>query len=332
MLCRRRRHALRLTHTVCGAALIVAASLVAASPAAAGSARSEPTSKALDVRYAFVDAPVAPEYQHSFTLHLHDGIVSRQTDTGVVSVTVPTALLRHLARTAPSLPDGTFTARKGCVGGTTRRLRVRLGDRTLAKANVYRCGKANRSETASLERYVAPLIELTDASAPARRAADIAVAHTPPGGYGDAFPDPVLADCTEPLVGGAPDLRGMWEVVDVEVNGTTAPESHPVHQHVERVEQCGDRLVVTGGGVIHDMRCDGTVEHGVHDVAAADFTTPLSVVTTYEHGVHTLRPVGLPGVEVTRRLDGDEMVWSYVGNFVARLRRTCAPESAPPDA
>jgi hypothetical protein len=124
----------------------------------------------------------------------------------------------------------------------------------------------------------------------------------------------------------------VWEVVDVQVNGTVAPKSHPAYQHVERVEQCGDRLVVTGGGVVHDMRCDGTVEHGVHDVAASDFATPLSVVATYEDRVHTLRPVGLPGVEVTRRLDGDEMVWSYAGSFVARLRRTGGPESAPPDA
>ncbi|MCJ7672468.1 MAG: hypothetical protein MUP67_10570 [Acidimicrobiia bacterium] len=146
------------------------------------------------------------------------------------------------------------------------------------------------------------------------------------------FPDPVLAGCSAPLVAGAPDLRGMWQVVDVEVNGAVAPASHPAFQHVERVEQCGDRLVVSGGGVVHDMRCDGTVEHGVHDVAASDFTTPISVVATYEDGVHILRPVGIPGVEVTRRFDGDEMIWSYAGSFVARLRRTGGPESAPPDA
>jgi hypothetical protein len=39
---------------------------------------------------------------------------------------------------------------------------------------------------------------------------DIPVAHTSPGGYRDAFPAPVLATCTEPLVDGAPDLRGLW--------------------------------------------------------------------------------------------------------------------------
>ena len=30
------------------------------------------------------------------------------------------------------------------------------------------------------------------------------LATTPPGGYGDTFPDSVLASCTEPIVDGAP--------------------------------------------------------------------------------------------------------------------------------
>jgi hypothetical protein len=146
------------------------------------------------------------------------------------------------------------------------------------------------------------------------------VAHTPPGGWGDTMPPPILAGCDEPLVAGAPDLRGMWQVIAVEVDGEPAPADHPVYAHEERVEQAGDRLVVTAAGIIHDMRCDGTVENGVHDVMQGDFTTPITVVATYEDGVHTLRPVGLP-VGVTRRLDGDEMIWSYAGAFVARLRR-----------
>jgi hypothetical protein len=160
-------------------------------------------------------------------------------------------------------------------------------------------------------------------------AGDIPVAHTPPGGYGRQFPAPVLAGCTEPLVAGAPDLRAMWQTESVEVGGAPAPPDHPAYRHVERIEQCGDRLVVTGGGVIHDMRCDGTEEHGVHDVAGADFTTPITVVATYENGVHTLRPVGISGIEVTRRLDGDALIWTYV-SFTARLRRVGGPESAPP--
>ena len=156
-------------------------------------------------------------------------------------------------------------------------------------------------------------------------ASEIPVAHTPPGGYGDVMPPPVLADCTEPLVEGAPDLRGLWVVESVEVDGEEVP-SHPAIGHVQRIEQAGDRLVVTASGIIHDMRCDGTVEHGVHDVAEMDKQTEITVVATYEDGVHVLRPEGLPGIEVTRRREGEQIVWTYPG-FTARLWRL-----GPPDA
>ena len=95
---------------------------------------------------------------------------------------------------------------------------------------------------------------------------------------------------------------------------------HPALGSVQRIEQCGDRLVVTGGGIVHDMRCDGTEEHGVHDVAEFDMRTRITVVASYEDGVHVLRPVGIP-IEVTRRRDGPDMIWNYLG-FSARLQRT----------
>jgi hypothetical protein len=144
----------------------------------------------------------------------------------------------------------------------------------------------------------------------------IPVAHTPEGGWQE-MPPPVLAGCTETLVEGAPDLRGLWKVTEVRVNGVAAPD-HPARGHVQRIEQCGNRLVVTARGIIHDMRCDGTDEQGVHDVAEFDHRTPITVVATYESAVHVLRPVGLPGIEVTRRREGDHMIWNYVG-FEARL-------------
>jgi hypothetical protein len=157
----------------------------------------------------------------------------------------------------------------------------------------------------------------------------IPVAHTPPGGYGDVMPPPVLAGCGEPLVAGAPDLRGMWRVVEVLADGQVVAD-HRALGHVQRVEQCGDRLVVTGGGVVHDMRCDGTEEHGVHDVAELDKTTPITVVASYEDGVHVLRPLGLPvDVEVRRWRDGEHMMWEYLG-FTARLVRLGPPEMEPP--
>jgi hypothetical protein len=89
---------------------------------------------------------------------------------------------------------------------------------------------------------------------------------------------------------------------------------------LQRIEQAADRMVITSEGVIHDMRCDGTVEHGVHDVSI-DFTTEITVVATYENGVHVLRPVGVP-IEVRRHLEGDELVWEYGPFFTARLERT----------
>jgi hypothetical protein len=124
------------------------------------------------------------------------------------------------------------------------------------------------------------------------------------------------------LVAGAPDLRGVWTVVEVVADGAVVPD-HRAIGHVQRIEQSGDRIVITGGGVIHDMRCDGTETNGVNDVAEFDKESPITVVATYEDGVHVLRPVGLP-IEVRRRLDGAEMIWDYLG-FTARLRRVDPP-------
>jgi hypothetical protein len=152
------------------------------------------------------------------------------------------------------------------------------------------------------------------------RADDVPVAHTPPGGYGDKMPTPILEGCTEPLVAGAPDLRGVWRVVSVQWKHADPPDPIPVADHVERIEQCGDRVCITSTGVIHDMRADGSADHGVNDVAAVGGQA-ISVVCTFENGVHTLRPVGMPAIEVTRWLDGEQLVWDYGPLFTARLER-----------
>jgi hypothetical protein len=150
---------------------------------------------------------------------------------------------------------------------------------------------------------------------------DIPIAHTPTGGYGDVMPPPVLADCTDDVVTGAPDLRGTWRIVDVRHDGEPLPADHHLWRYVERVEQAGDRVVVTGGGVVHDMVVDGTYEHGVNDVMAIDFTTPIAVAATYEDGALVLRPRSAPGAEVRRWRDGEHLVWAYHTVFTARLER-----------
>ncbi len=159
---------------------------------------------------------------------------------------------------------------------------------------------------------------------------DIPVAHTPLGGYGNSFPPPVLTTCTEPLVAGAPDLRGIWKAIKVERGGKPVPEGDPIHHYVERIEQCGNRIVDMGGGTIADGRADGTAKNGVHDIWVFDYKSPLHVVVSYEDGTYVLRgllismimryvpitipyywfPVTIPGRKVTRKLDEDgHMVW-----------------------
>jgi hypothetical protein len=156
----------------------------------------------------------------------------------------------------------------------------------------------------------------------------IPVATTPPGGYGDTVPDPILSECTEAIVPEAPDMRGWWQVVEVDVDGAVVSD-HRMLGSVQRIEQCADRVTITAGGIIHDMRCDGTEEHGVNDVAEFDKRTPITVVATFEDGAHVLRPVGLP-IEVKRWRDGDDLMWQYVG-CTCRLTRLGPPQTNPPE-
>lgn len=138
------------------------------------------------------------------------------------------------------------------------------------------------------------------------RADEIPVAHTPDG-FWTEMPPPVLDGCTEPLHPDAPDLRGTWRAVHVERGGAAVGSDAPELEHVERIEQCGDRVVVTSSGIIHDMRADGVLEHGVHDVSAAN-GGEIHVTASFEDGRLVLRPEGLP-VEVVRWREGHQLVW-----------------------
>jgi hypothetical protein len=166
------------------------------------------------------------------------------------------------------------------------------------------------------------------------RADEIPVAHTPPGGFGATFPPPVLAGCDEPLVTGAPDLRGLWRAIAATRGGVPVGNDDPILTYVERIEQCGDRIVDMGGGTIADARADGSEEHGVHDVSAFDFTTPITVVASYEDGVFVLRPPAIPGIVVTRRLDAaGHLIWTRPdqGGLVVTLERIGDGAGTPPN-
>ena len=168
----------------------------------------------------------------------------------------------------------------------------------------------------AMARYVRPIdrgdyeIPELDGSGPA--AAEMPMVRTAADASWNVWPPLVLAGCREPLVAGAPDLRGVWEVVDGKMSG-----------HVERVEQAGNRITITTGGLVHDMFCDGTLENGVNDTSGIG-GRQIRVAATYEDGVHKLRPFDKRIVAVTRKRDGDEMLWRY-GPFRNRLRRLTAP-------
>lgn len=151
---------------------------------------------------------------------------------------------------------------------------------------------------------------------------DIPVAHTPRGGWHGEMPPPVLSDCTEPLAPGASDLRGLWAAYAVEQHGAPLP-AHPLTTHIERIEQCGDRVVITAGHVIHDMRADGTLESGVNDVAEADLSREIRVAAVFSDGRLDLHPGGVDPARpplVTRELVDGELLWNYA-SFTVRLRR-----------
>ena len=142
--------------------------------------------------------------------------------------------------------------------------------------------------------------------------ADFPLGKTQPGASLEVWPDRVMDGCTEPLPPGVPDLRGVWEVYEGRMKG-----------HVERIEQAGNRICITTGGLVHDMYCDGTLENGVDDIAGFDGGR-IRVAATFENGVHKLRPWAKRIVMVTRHLEGDELRWRY-GPFRNKLRRLIEP-------
>ena len=79
-----------------------------------------------------------------------------------------------------------------------------------------------------------------------KNAADIPKGNTPGCSYAH-FPLPILAECTEPLADGADDIRGLWRAV-----------SGRYIEHIERIEQCGGRTVITTSGIIHDYGPNAT--------------------------------------------------------------------------
>lgn len=140
-----------------------------------------------------------------------------------------------------------------------------------------------------------------------KSADDIPKAYTPGCSY-TTVPMPVLSACTEPLAEGVVDMRGLWHGVSGRVG------------HLERIEQCGNRVVVTAFGIIHDFRVDGTLKNGARDVGAAcnNFNTAIQ----FDKGVMVFRLFNLFDT-VFREMRGDEMIFTFIDGTETRTQRLC---------
>ena len=152
-----------------------------------------------------------------------------------------------------------------------------------------------------------------------KKAAEIAKGNTPGCGY-EHFPLPILAECGEPLVDGAVDIRGLWQGVE----GTHIG-------HVERIEQCGARTVVTSSGIIHDKGPNLTGGSTSNDTEGAvlftigdrEYCPRTSADVVWNAGVLDFHVFGWGPVVVRRSLRGDQLVWEYADGSVTIMDRIC---------
>ncbi len=139
-------------------------------------------------------------------------------------------------------------------------------------------------------------------------AADIPKAYTPGCRY-ETMPMPVLRNCREPLAENVKDMRGLW-LAESGLEG-----------HIERIEQCGNRMVVTSVGILHDFVMDGTLENGARDIQppCLNFATAIRVD---EEGTVIFKLFGLFDA-VTRKMDGDKLIFTYIDGTPTRMKRVC---------
>ena len=151
-----------------------------------------------------------------------------------------------------------------------------------------------------------------------KMAADIPKGNTPGCGY-THFPLPVLAACTEPLAKGAADIRGLWLGVEGKVG------------HLERIEQCGARTVITTSGIIHDYGPNSSAQLNTDDTEGAvlftlggkEYCPRTSASLIWKDEVLNFHAFGWGPNVVQRYLEDGQLVWRYVDGSITRMQRIC---------
>ncbi|MEP5765096.1 MAG: hypothetical protein ABJ308_10895 [Halieaceae bacterium] len=141
---------------------------------------------------------------------------------------------------------------------------------------------------------------------------DIPRAYTPGCGY-TQYPQPVLRGCTEPLPEGAQDIRGLWQSV-----GSKFPD------HVERIEQCGDRVVVTTLGVIHDhTSTNASNDVGPMEIGPLTFCMRTSHATTAWENNRLHFKLFAKRTVVERYIDDGTYQWTHPRFGLIKMKRIC---------
>ena len=150
-------------------------------------------------------------------------------------------------------------------------------------------------------------------------ARDIPKGNTPGCAY-DHFPLPVLRECSEPLPESADDIRGLWRAISGARKG-----------HVERVEQCGERVVVTAAGIIHDfgpnssggLNTNDTEGRVLFTAGNREYCMRTSASMIWEEKVLNFYAFGWGPKVVRRYREDDLLVWEYADGSVNKMERLC---------
>ena len=168
--------------------------------------------------------------------------------------------------------------------------------------------------------------ELPELDDRGRMAVDIPKGNTPGCGY-EHFPLPILAACTERLPEEADDIRGLW----LGLKGGHVG-------HVERVGQCGSRVVITSAGIIHDggpnanadtigLNSNDTEGSVLFVAGGKEYCGRTSASMTWDNKILNFKPFGFGPVVVRRYLErgpeGEQLVWEYADGSTTHMKRIC---------
>ncbi len=129
-----------------------------------------------------------------------------------------------------------------------------------------------------------------------------------PIGYGNSYPDYFYTNCNTPIATGLPDLQGDWSEETVVIGGEEFPAQTDAHS--ERIEQCGDRVLIISHGILHEFfLTDDSMYHGVNDINPQG--QPIHASGRFENNTLILTPIfppqlGITVPDVTRELVQDD--------------------------